>query len=160
MNKKIIDILYGFAAFLFSIVCFVYLIPVHVKSNTSFAVGPKTFPEIAALLIGFAGLALVINRLGSLPDKSVLFKKESYSLNWKSLLRQLIFVIAMVAYIQLIPILGFVLASTLFVFAMLYYFGSRSLLKNALASVVFSVIVYLLFSKLFQVSLASGLLPF
>lgn len=160
MNKKLIDIIYGSVAFLFSLFCFTYLIPVHVRVNAAYAVGPKTFPQMSALLIGFAGLALVVTRLLELPDKRAIFRKENYRFNWKHLLRQVVFIVAMVAYIKLVPILGFVIASALFVLGMLYFFGSSSLTVNLLASVVFSLIVYLLFSRLFQVSLPLGLLPF
>ena len=160
MNKKLIDIIYGAVAFLFAVLCFVYLIPAQVKSGASYAVGPRTFPQLSALLIGGSGLALVITRLRELPSVQALFKKENYSFNWKFLIRQLIFVVAMVIYIQLIPVLGFVIASALFLFGMQYFFGSTSLVGNLITAVVFSVIIYLMFSKLFQVSLASGLLPF
>lgn len=160
LNKKLIDIIYGSVAFLFSLFCLAYLIPVHVKVNAAYAVGPKTFPQMSALLIGFAGLALVATRLSEFPDKRAIFRKVNYSFNWKYLLRQIVFIVAMVAYIKLIPILGFVIASILFVLGMLYFFGSRSLAVNLLVSVVFSMIVYLLFSRLFQVNLPFGLLHF
>lgn len=160
MDKKIMDIVYGSAAFGFSVFCFVYLIPVHVKTTTSYAVGPATFPRLSALLIGFAGMMLVLTRLWEMPDKKAVFQKENYGVDKKHLLRQAVFVAAMIAYILLIPVLGFVFASCLFVFAMLYYFGSRALVQNAVASVVFSILVYYLFSKLFQVGLPSGLAPF
>lgn len=160
MKKQIVDIVYGFVAVLFSLFCFAYLIPVHVRSRAAFAAESRLFPQLAALLIGIAGLALVISRFRALPDKKALWDKANYAMNGKPVLRQAIFVVAMVAYIRLIPALGFVIASAAFVFAMLYYFGSRALIKNAAVSIVFSVAAYLLFSRLFQVSLAPGLLPF
>ena len=159
MKKQITDIVYGFVAFSFSIFCFAWLIPTQVKARKAYLADASIFPELAALLIGFAGLALVVTRVWALPDKRALFDTASYAVNGRILLRQAIFIAAMVGYLKLMPVLGFVLASVLFAFAMLYYFGSRSLVKNAVISIVFSLSVYVLFTRLFQVVLAPGLLP-
>jgi len=160
LSSKHKDIVYGVAGCTFSIFCLIYLIPAHVKANTNFAVGVKTIPQLAVSMIGIASLALVIMRVRELPDKSILFKKENYNANWNDLLRQVIFLIAMIVYIQLLPVVGFVIASILFSFGMMYYFGSENLAKNIAVAVSFSAIVYLLFSRVFHVSLSSGLLPF
>lgn len=160
MKKQIVDIVYGFVAFLFSVFCFAYLIPMQIRVRKAYMADASIFPQLAALLIGVAGLALVITRIWALPDKRVLLDKTCYAINGKIVLRQVVFIVAMVAYLKLMPMLGFVLASTLFAFTMLHYFGSRTLAKNAVISVVFSVAVYLLFSRLFQVVLAPGPLPF
>jgi hypothetical protein len=160
MNKRILDVLYSCVAVLFSVFCFLYLIPVHVRSNTSFAVGPRTFPNIAAAVIGFVGLMLIVTRFPELMRKSVFLKKENYSFDWKAFCRQAGFIASMIVYIKLIPILGFIPASVVFVFFMLYYFGSNRFLINILIAVIFTLITYMLFGFLFRISLPSGLLPF
>jgi hypothetical protein len=118
------------------------------------------FPRLAALVIGLSGLLLVVSRVWALPDKRALLDKANYAVNGKNLLRQAIFIVAMVAYLELIPMLGFVIASTVVTFAMLYFFGARALGINAVVSVVYSAAVYALFSHVFQIPLASGVLPF
>ena len=118
------------------------------------------FPQFAALVLGTAGLALVLTRLKSLPDKTILFRKESYSAEWKTMLRQLVFIVALVAYISLLPTVGFVLMTIVFTYGMLFYFGSADPIKNLIISVVFSAVTYWVFASLFRVRLPSGWLPF
>lgn len=160
MRKQIVDIVYGCAGLLFSVFCFVYLIPTQIRARPAYAAEASIFPRLAALIIGIAGLALIVSRIIALPDKKALWDRANYAVDWRAALRQAVFIAAMAVYLALINPLGFVLATTAFVFAMLHYFGSTALAKNAAIAIVFSVAVYLLFSRLFQVSLAPGLLPF
>jgi len=160
MKKQITDIVYGFAAFVFSIFCFAYLIPVHVRVRPAYMANASLFPRLAALVIGIAGAALVISRVLALPNKRALLDKANYAINGKNIVRQAIFIAAMVLYLEMAPVLGFVIASILFTFAMMYYFGFNALVTNAVISVVYAVAVYALFSRVFQISLARGPLPF
>ena len=160
MNKKVLDIIYGTVFFLFSIFCFLYLIPNQVRVNASYAVGPDTFPKITAAIFGLAGFFIAFNKFIGLADKSVLWSKKSYTIDWKSILKQVGFVAIFIAYILLMPFIGFIIASSIFVFCMFYYFGSRTLIKNIILSVIFPLIVYFLFSRLFKVNLERGFLPF
>jgi len=160
MKRHITDIVYGFVALVFSLYCYAYLIPKHIRVRAVYMADASAFPRLAALVIGCAGLLLIVSRLWMLTDKRALLDKANYAVNGKSVLRQAIFIAAMVAYLELIPVLGFVIASSVFTFAMLYYFGARALATNAAVSVVYSAAVYALFSRVFQISLATGPLPF
>lgn len=153
-------ILYGGCAVLFSVFLLLYLIPTQVQTSESYELNPASFPQIAAYIIGLSGLALVITTLIAIPDRKAMLTVFKDGLQWKLILKQVGFVTAMVVYIQMIPVIGFAIASSLFSFGMLFYFGSRSVVKNLIISIAFSLVSYLLFTRLFQVSLHAGFLPF
>jgi len=161
MDKKVIDIVYGVVAVFFSLFMLFYLIPTQIVSRRmTQAIEARMFPQFAVMVMAAAGLALVLVRLKGLPDKTILFRKESYSVEWKIMLRQLIFVVAMVAYISLLPVVGFIIMTIVFVYGMLFYFGSLAPIKNIVISVIFSSVAYWIFASLFRVRLPSGWLPF
>jgi putative tricarboxylic transport membrane protein len=65
---------------------------------------------------------------------------------------------AMVIFIALIDIIGFLPASLILFFFMLRLLGVRSWLRSALLSIVFSISIYLLFVQALKVDLPGGLL--
>lgn len=56
--------------------------------------------------------------------------------------------------------LGYIVSSTLYLFPLAYVFNGRKFLANGLTALLFSLISYLMFTKLLGVRLPSGLLPF
>jgi putative tricarboxylic transport membrane protein len=56
--------------------------------------------------------------------------------------------------------LGYMLATTLYLLPLMMYFNKGRRTTNVLTAVLFSVLSYLLFTKLLGVNLARGILPF
>lgn len=63
-------------------------------------------------------------------------------------------------YIMLLEILGFVVVTALFIFVCSRFLGYKNHLVNGLVSVLFPIILYLMFTELLKISLPSGILPF
>jgi len=160
MNKKLTEIVYGCVAVLFSLILWFILIPGQVQAKEAVIGEVQMFPRVAVIFIGISGLVLVVNRVIEIPDKSQIFNSKNYSVNLKVLIKQIVFVLATLLFITIIPLLGFIIATVLYVFLMLYYFGSKKLVNNIIISIVFSFATYTLFSRLFKVGLPEGLLPF
>lgn len=64
------------------------------------------------------------------------------------------------AYILLMPYLGFVIATSVFMSAMYLYVKAGKKLYVCIASVVFSILVFLLFSKVLAVPLPTNMFGF
>lgn len=160
MNKKLTDIVYGCVAVLFSLILWFILIPSQVQAKEAVIGEVQMFPRVAVIFIGMSGLVLIINRVMGISDKSQIFNLKNYSVNLKLLIKQIVFILVTLLFIKIIPLLGFVVATVLYVFSMLYYFGSKKLVNNIIISISFSFVSYILFSKLFKVGLPEGLLPF
>ena len=56
--------------------------------------------------------------------------------------------------------LGYVAATTLYLFPLMFAFNRRAWLSNGLTAILFSSVSYLLFTRLLDVRLPSGVLPF
>ncbi|MGA0032061.1 MAG: tripartite tricarboxylate transporter TctB family protein [Burkholderiales bacterium] len=120
--------------------------------------GPKAFPRIlgVGLLIAAAMLLGEILR-----DRKK--AKPAPQEKWKWDPQQ--WVVAAVAawtaaYISVFELLGFMVATTIYLLGLTGYFNKGRWLMNVLTSVLFAVISYFAFTKLLGVSLARGIVPF
>lgn len=63
-------------------------------------------------------------------------------------------------YIMFLELLGFVLMTALFVFFCSWFLGYKEYIRNLIVSVVFPVLIYLLFTEFLKINLPQGILPF
>lgn len=155
-NPKHIDFLYGGVVLLLSILIWFVLIPTQIRTRASYFNDVAMIPRFATLVMASTGLMLIIMRLKDVKNLKAMLSPSSYSINWKVLIKQVLFIALLVGYIKGIPTAGFLLSTFVFTFIMLFYFGSPSPWKNLLISAVFSVVAYFIFSYAFRVSLPSG----
>jgi putative tricarboxylic transport membrane protein len=121
--------------------------------------GPKAFPRLLGIALLFTvGLLFFEMRRARKVDAG----KDQHTPQED---RGHYFVIAAVAvwtaiYMAVFEWLGFVIATTVYLLAMMAFFHKGKWLSNVLTSVLFSVITYVLFTKVLGVTLVRGLLPF
>jgi Tripartite tricarboxylate transporter TctB family len=106
-----------------------------------------TFPFITGLVI-LAGSAINLARGCFTPDEIASSIPEFR--RWLGLL------LPAALYVALIPLLGMYAASAVYVFAAVIARGTWSYLHAAAFAVAFSVAIYVVFERLFQVSLPHG----
>ena len=120
--------------------------------------GPKAFPRLLGvfLLIGAALLFIEMwkERKERAPQAASAEPRESRH----------IWVIAAVTawtaiYYALFDALGYIVATTIYLFALMAWFNRGKWAVNALVSVLFCALSYIMFVKL-DVNLAKGILPF
>jgi putative tricarboxylic transport membrane protein len=107
-------------------------------------VGPRTFPIIIGALVGLAGLAILLR-----PDPEP---------EWPALGRLLEIaatIVVLVAYAQLLPELGFVIA-TAFTAAFLSWRLGAAPLSAIIAGIAISIGIYVVFHLILGLSLARG----
>jgi putative tricarboxylic transport membrane protein len=63
-------------------------------------------------------------------------------------------------YIFFLEILGFVVTTAIFIFGCSWFLGYKKNVVNALVSVLFPLVMYLLFTSFLQINLPQGILPF
>ena len=111
-------------------------------------VGPRTFPLIIGVMVGLAGLVVMLR-----PDPEP---------EWPAIGRIVEIgaaAVVMVAYAQLLPELGFII-STIFAAAYLSWRLGASFLHAAIAGVAISLGIYAVFHLALGLSLARGPLGF
>ncbi|WP_047984208.1 tripartite tricarboxylate transporter TctB family protein [Ornithinibacillus californiensis] len=63
-------------------------------------------------------------------------------------------------YIFFLELLGFVVTTAIFIFGCSWFLGYKKHVVNALVSVLFPLVMYLLFTSFLQINLPQGILPF
>jgi len=113
--------------------------------------GPDLFPNLLALLfIGF-GLALILKA-------RKLISAESEVAPGPKRVSNALFVLAIVAvYVGLVNVVGFLITSAVLLFLLMKRLGV-TIFKSALASIIITLFINLMFSKILRVPLPIGIL--
>ena len=121
------------------------------------SVGPQVFPTIIGIFIVLVaiGLAIEIFRGNLGQPEGTEFGEIHAKTDWKTLG---IVTGSILTYPFLIESAGFVVASTVVFFGVGFAYGARKFVKNFLIAIIFSLVVYLTFTKLLNVSLPAGIL--
>jgi hypothetical protein len=141
-----------FLLFLCIISAFLYFITFNfeVFEMDKYSLGPAFFPRLICIILFLIALILLIF---SIKNKNY-SKIKNKNPNLKYSVMTIIFFIV---YVFLIEKLGYLTSTIIFMISIIFLLKSKSLLINIIFSVVFSSVIYLLFSKGFNVSLPEGI---
>lgn len=63
-------------------------------------------------------------------------------------------------YILFFELLGFVLVTAIFIFFCSWFLGYKQHITNGIVSVIFPIVMYIMFTEFLRISLPQGILPF
>jgi putative tricarboxylic transport membrane protein len=113
--------------------------------------GPDLFPNILALLfIGF-GLALIIKA------RKLIFAKTEIISGPKRISNALVVLAIVAVYVGVVNFIGFLVTSSVLLFLLMKKLGV-TILKSAIASIIITLFINLMFSKILRVPLPYGIL--
>lgn len=116
--------------------------------------GPGFFPLVAGLaLIIFAGVALWDTK-GSRKAEQI---AQWANIRWKHMILTFVF---MTVYANLFESLGYIISTALMLMVLFRTYESEKWIFTILRSVLTSVIVYVVFEKIFQLNLPQGIWGF
>lgn len=118
-------------------------------------IGVSTFPKLLAGLLIIFSIVIIIQAI----KNSSFSKKEPTFKEFKKGHKLIIAVIIiLIIYIQMLEVLGFILSSFLLLITLMFVFGERRKIILLLVPLLFSVILYLVFSKMAMVFLPEGII--
>lgn len=118
-------------------------------------IGVSTFPKLLAGLLIIFSIVIIIQAI----KNSSFSKKEPTFKEFKKGHKLIIAVIIiLIIYIQMLEVLGFILSSFLLLITSMFIFGERRKIILLLVPLLFSVILYLVFSKMAMVFLPEGII--
>lgn len=117
-------------------------------------IGPEFFPRIIAVLLAIACLTL----LGQALISNSAEKAETLSLSDPGIRRGLVVLAMTVVYILVMDILGFLIATVVFMMFMMYLLKLRNYIKMLMWSIGTAIVVNLAFTGLLEIQLPLGLL--
>jgi len=125
------------------------------ESGVYSAVSPKAFEYIIGTFATVVGLLLILEiargkyGIAEGTDSSTPFLPPDIR-------TMSIVIVSMAAHILLIERIGYIAAATIAFFGVTYAFGSRKILKDIVISLIFAVVVYVVFSKGLRIFLPEG----
>lgn len=163
MVRKYSDIFSGFLLLVVSMGMFVMTF--NFNTLTDSQVGPDFMPRIIAGLIGVVSIALIVSAFNGKNENSsdIEAKEEDSSVipEEKSYSAVVISVLLMVGYLALMPYIGFLIMTTIYLFLQMLVLAEKidkKVILFAVASIIASVSTYFVFRSVFYVMLPSGIL--
>ena len=125
---------------------------VRVPAFDSGAPSPRIIPGVCIVIMLVCSVILVI--------QSLVFKKEKIvEFDWQNEKPAILLIALLCIYVFLIIKLGFIIASAITFIIVLFYSGERKPFIY-IFTIALAIGIYFLLSKVFHVSLPSGILPF
>jgi putative tricarboxylic transport membrane protein len=121
--------------------------------------GPKAFPRLLGVALLVTAIVLLIEMVRARKRAPARVAKTADPQDRGAYLVLAAVVVWTFLFFLVFEILGYVIATTLYLFALMSYFHSGKWVTNALTAVVFCVASYWMF-KVLGVNLAQGILPF
>ena len=152
MNKKT----FGLGFFSIALGIAILIMSNDIRDFAAVGVGAKFFPRIAAVGFMILGTLLVYQNRAMLSVRShseTTMKGASFS--------PVLTLAILILYLALIPILGYIIASTLYIFGQILILNrgnKQHYLRYAVISIISAVLTYLLFVKVFSVMIPAGIL--
>lgn len=123
------------------------------SSFSNAAVGPKALPIAIGGALTIAALALIVRRLrGSQEDGGI----AAGEMPPQNPVRFAVLVAILVGYVLVFVPLGYVISTFLFIVGVTMYLDRERPVRNVVYALVFSVVVYFVFSQLLGVTLPTG----
>lgn len=118
-------------------------------------IGVSTFPKLLAGLLIIFSIIIIIQAIknSSFSKKEPIFEEFK-----KGHVLIIAVIIILIIYIQILGALGFILSSFLLLITLMFIFGERRKIILLVIPLVFSVILYLVFSKTAMVFLPEGII--
>jgi putative tricarboxylic transport membrane protein len=114
-------------------------------------VSPAILPTLVGVLMLASAVWLAVDALrGALPPKTEPIDRQPFSYT----------VVATAVFLLAFVPLGFIISATAFLIAQARILGSRHLVRDSIASVLFIAALYLLFVQGLTIALPKGPLPF
>ena len=149
MNSKRIDIGVGIVLCLLSVAIYLYAEQYAGRGVNSY--GPNFFPQALALMLFLTSAALIIQ---ALRGKAL---KNLEDMNKPGLVRTAVTLLIAAGYVFLMNVLGFYLATALFLFVVMTYLGQKKLWIRILVSILVATAVFSLFHYFLKIPLPEGI---
>jgi putative tricarboxylic transport membrane protein len=121
--------------------------------------GPKAFPRLLGILLVITAIILLVEMIRGRKVVQSDVPSRGVSTIGSSMVVAAV-VVWTFLYFLVFELLGYVVATAIYLLVLMAYFHRHKWTSNVVTAVLFSLISYLMFTKLLGVNLAPGILPF
>lgn len=161
MNIAKKNVYSGIFFFLFSV--FLYAESYNMSVSKADPIGPQMFPRVVALCIALLAVWQIIKNCRD--QKLAAVDSESTENRKKLNIPILLTIALLIAYPLLLESVGFIILTSIYLFCQIFLLLPKGSIRNkrevitaAAVSVLFSLLLYFLFNKVFQIILPAGIL--
>ena len=156
MGTKRADVIIGVILIMFAAWIYWYTARTLPTEAQMYTLGPDVFPKLLALLLAFLSLTLIVTalikgRAQGIPDTGG--RIRAMSLLSSSIFRA---VVAMVIYIAIMPSVGYIPSTVLFLAFLIWAFGGKKAAQMLIPAAIVTASLYLLFGVVLNVLLPPG----
>ena len=121
---------------------------------TIYYYGPNFFPQILSIAMSVCAIILILKafRGRTLP--------QTESIHLRGFARMLIAIAICIGYLFLMQVIGFAMATGVFLFVLMMFIGQKGLTKRITSCVVVSLIVWAIFRYFLVIPLPTGIFEF
>ncbi len=120
--------------------------------------GPGFFPMAIAVGLLIVSFLIILQQVLVKVDKKTDKKMNTLSLKDEGIRRSFISLVSTIAYVLIMPYLGFITATVLYLFFLMFLLNNRAYVKMGIISVLVSICVFLIFKTILNITLPAGLL--
>ena len=147
MKKQTVDITTSIILLVLCLTGFLLAGNISVPQDTT-GYGPTFFPRLVLILLALLSSILLIKGI-----RSYKHDEEKIHFDKDSMLKTAVFIILLLIYLVLFFVIGFIFSSIIFLFIAQLIFGIRNITKLVVVSVFVPIILYFIFTNLFQIPL-------
>lgn len=147
MGKKEI-----FLSIVFMVISMTIYILTYQFPQQTVALSPKVFPQFVSTCLFILSVALLIQGIAGVKKDSEQ-KKVELTLNKIFIIRMLLMITFAFLYIQILPLAGFILATSLFLAGLMLLFNEKRWFRILAVSIITAVLLYILFRMVFKIFL-------
>ncbi len=146
------DIGVGIALIAFSL--WVFLQAYTYRQTVIYVYGPNLFPQVLAVIMMLCAVMLIV--------KAVKGKALAYTdrIDRRGFARTVIAIAMSIGYLLLMQVIGFAIATILFLFTLMTFLGQRGILLRCFSSVAVALIVWGIFRYLLVIPIPTGMFAF
>lgn len=156
MSKDVLmkkaDIGVGIGLFLLSIA--VFWKAFEYRQAAIYVYGPNFFPQLLAVLLGVCAIVLIVR---AVQGKAL---RQKDRIDAQGFLRMVLAIGICIGYLLLMQVIGFALATMVFLFALMTFLEQQGMLKRIGSSVVVALIVWAIFRYFLVIPIPTGMLSF
>lgn len=116
--------------------------------------GPNVFPQVVSILLAICAIVLIVRALQGK------FLSQLEHIDPQGFVRMMIAVGLCIAYLFLMHVIGFAIATCIFLFVLMTFLQQEGMVKRIVSSVSVSLVVWAIFRYFLVIPIPSGMLSF
>lgn len=124
------------------------------RQTVIYTYGPNLFPQLLSVITGICSIVLIVQAL----QGKALSRKDH--IDSQGFVRMIISIGMCIGYLLIMQVIGFAIATGVFLFALMTFLRQKGLVRRAISSISVALIVWAIFRFFLVIPVPEGMLSF